>query len=256
MITVEAATIGSWLGSIAWPFLRIGAFCMVAPVIGTQLVPARIRLLFALTLTAIIVPVLPQAPAIELLSPMAVVVAAQEILIGVALATVLQLLLHLFVMAGQIVAMQMGLGFASMVDPANGVSVTVMSQLYLMLVTLLFIAVDGHLAMIQVLSESFVVLPPAQAPSGNLAWQLVLHGSWMFVAATLLSLPAITALLVVNASLGIVTRAAPQLNIFAIGFPMMLVLGLVIVWLTLGALGPHFQRLTEEALLTMRTLLN
>ncbi|MDY0007980.1 MAG: flagellar biosynthetic protein FliR, partial [Spongiibacteraceae bacterium] len=184
----------------------------------------------------------------------AFVVAAQEILVGVALATALQLLLHVFVMAGQMMAMQMGLGFASMVDPANGISVTVMSQLYLMIVTLLFLAVDGHLAMIQVLSESFSALPVAAAPSASLPWLLVSQGSWMFVAAALLALPAITALLVVNISLGIVTRAAPQMNIFAVGFPMMLVFGVVVVWLTLGAVGPHFMRLTEDTLLLMRAL--
>lgn len=250
MIELDVAQLEAWLARYTWPFLRIGAFMMMAPIIGTQLVPARIRLILALLATLAIAPA--GAPLAITLSAQVVVLALQQILIGLALAFFLQVLLHMFVMAGQIMAMKMGLGFASMVDPANGVTVTVVSQFYLMLVTLLFLSVDGHLAMLEVLAESFWEMPVGAAIPALSFYQLAELGSWLFGGALLMALPAVTALLIVNSCLGIVTRAAPQLNIFVIGFPMMMVLGLLIVWASLAGMLPQFQQFTGEALAAMR----
>lgn len=252
MIDIDPDFLQGFLASLAWPFLRIGGFLMMAPVVGTQLVPQRIRLVMALVVTALLAPQLPPPPEVALLSAAAVALAIEQMLIGVALAFFLQVLFHIFVVTGQMMAMQMGLGFASMMDPANGVSVTVLSQFHLMLVTLLFVAMNGHLVMIAVLAESFVSLPVGAAISGNMLYILPGLGSWMYAAAMLIALPAMAALLIVNGALGVITRASPQLNIFAIGFPMMLVLGLIIVWFNLSVVLPHFERLTQEALVAMR----
>lgn len=250
MIELDVVQLQAWLARYAWPFLRIGTFMMAAPIIGTQLVPARIRLILALMTTLAIAP--GGAPIPLTLSADVVVLAVQQILIGLGMAFFLQMLLHMFVMAGQIMAMKMGLGFASMVDPANGVTVTVVSQLYLMLVTLLFLAVDGHLAMLEVLAESFWQLPVgAMLPTAGF-YELALLGSWLFGGALLMALPAVTALLIVNCCLGVVTRAAPQLNIFVIGFPLMMVLGLLIIWASLAGAIPQFHQFTGEALAAMR----
>ncbi len=256
MFEMDTALIGSWVGSFLLPFFRIGAFFLAAPVFGTQLVPARVRIVMGFLITLALVPNLPEMPAIEALSITTMLLVAQQILIGVAMGFVMQLLLQLFVVAGQIIAMHMALGFASMVDPTNGVTVTVLSQFHLMLVTLLFITMNGHLAMLEVMTESFYALPVGGIfLSNNMLFELAGRASWMFGSALLLALPAIASLMIINYSLGIVTRAAPQLNIFAIGFPFMLVIGLCILWATMGGYLPLFDRFTREALDMMAFLI-
>lgn len=252
MLSFDVQALQQWVVAFLWPLTRVSAFMMVAPVIGTQLVPPRVRLLLALLLVMLIAPQLSDLPRVDPLSPMAGVLVAQQLLIGVGLGFFLQLLLHAFVMAGQIIATKMGLGFASMNDPANGVVVTVVSQFYLMLVTLLFLGLNGHLVMIEVLVESFRTLPVGAGVGADRMLDLVEWGSWMFAAAALMALPAVTALLIINCTLGVITRASPQLNIFAIGFPLMLTLGLVILWANLGMALPQFERYSAEVLTAMR----
>jgi len=254
MLLLEVADLERWLAQHAWVFVRVGAFVMAAPVLGTQVVPARIRLILALLATLAIAPGTAALP-VEL-SAATVVLVLQQLLVGLALAFFLQVLIHLFVMAGQMMAMQMGLGFASMMDPANGINVTVLSQFFLLLATLLFLALDGHLAMLAVLAESLHVLPvEAGLPTGSL-YQLTVWGSWLFGGALLMALPVVTSLLIINCCLGVVTRAAPQLNIFVIGFPLMMVVGLFIVWASLQGVLPRFESFTGEALSAMEAWLD
>jgi flagellar biosynthetic protein FliR len=156
---VDASIIGGWVGSLIWPFIRISSFFMVAPVFGAQLVPMRIRIILSLLMSMIIAPHIPAVPIIDTLSVENVVIVAQQILIGIGMGFVLQFLLQMFVMAGQMIAMKMGLGFASMVDPTSGVSVPVVSQFHLLMVTLLFLVINGHLVMIDVLAASFYAIP-------------------------------------------------------------------------------------------------
>lgn len=249
MLEIDSNIIGGWVGAGMWPFVRISAFLMVAPIVGTRLVPARIRLMLALLISMVLVPNLPAMPMLDSVSIPAFILVIQQVLIGVGMGLVLQVLLQIFVVAGQMIAMQMGLGFASMMDPANGVSVAVLSQFHLMLVTLLFLSMNGHLAMIEVLTESFYTLPVGGGFfTTNALWSLVGWGSWMFSSALLMALPAVASLLIINFSMGIVTRAAPQLNIFAIGFPFMLIIGLCIVWITMGGYLPLFDHYTRQAL--------
>lgn len=228
---------------------------MAAPLFGTKLVASRTRIVLAFLLTLLLFPNLPVMPQIDLLSVSAIVLIAQQLLIGIAMGFSMQIFLQIFVVAGQMIAMQMGLGFASMVDPTSGVSVTVLSQFHLMLMTLLLISMNGHLAMIEVLVASFHSLPIGGAfIHNNMLWDLVGRATWMFGSAMLISLPAIASMLIINFSMGVVTRAAPQLNIFAIGFPFMLVVGLCVVWVTLGGYLPLFDRFTREALDMMALL--
>ncbi|GGH94432.1 flagellar biosynthetic protein FliR [Pseudomonas fluvialis] len=254
MLALSDAQIGGWVASFLLPLFRIAALLMVMPVIGTQLVPVRVRMYLALAFTLVLMPVLPAMPQIDALSLQGWLWIGQEVLVGALLGFSLQLFFHAFVVAGQMIAMQMGLGFASMVDPANGISVAVLGQFLLMLVTLLFLAMNGHLVVFEVLAESFVTLPVG---SGLLLdHYLAIAGrlGWVLGAGLLLALPAITALLVVNIAFGVMTRAAPQLNIFAIGFPLTLVLGLVIVWLGMADILAQYQDLAREALLWLREL--
>lgn len=254
MLELSEAQIGGWLGAFMLPLFRIAAMLMVMPIIGTQLVPVRIRLYLALAISVVLVPTLPPMPEVDALSLPMMLLIAEQILVGVMMGFMLLLMFHVFAVAGQIIAMQMGLAFASMVDPANGVSVPVLGQFLLMLSTLLFLAMNGHLVAFEILAESFVTLPVGEAFLLDRYWLLAGKLSWVLGAGLLLALPAVTALLVVNIAFGVMTRAAPQLNIFSIGFPLTLVLGMVIFWLSLADILAHYQAIASDALQQLREL--
>ncbi|WAJ36056.1 flagellar biosynthetic protein FliR [Pseudomonas sp. GOM7] len=248
MLELSNAQISGWIAQFMLPLFRIASMLMVMPIIGTQLVPTRVRLYLALAICVVLVPTLPPMPQVDALSLRSLLLIAEQVMIGVMLGFVLQLFFHVFTVAGQIIAMQMGLGFASMVDPTNGVSVPVLGQFMLMLVTLLFLAINGHLVVLEVLAESFVSLPPGQGLMVQHYWELAGKLSWVIGAGLLLTLPAVTALLVINLAFGVMTRAAPQLNIFSIGFPLTLAMGLVIFWISLSDFGSLFQAIASDAL--------
>ncbi len=256
MLELNASEITAWIGRYIWPFFRIGAFFMAMPVIGTQLVSMRIRLGLSLVVTLAVVPILPAMPRVDGLSLQAYLLIGEQILVGVTMAFVLQLLFQIFIVAGQMISYQMGLGFASIADPVNGVSVAVLSQFYLMLVMLLFLAMNGHLVVIEVLIESFRVIPVSENGfEFGWLWQLVSWGSWMFSSAVIVALPAVTALLIVNFSFGIMNRAAPQLNIFSLGFPFTMLFGLLIVFISLSGFLPQYQTFSEQGLILVRQLI-
>ncbi len=237
-----------WLTAYFWPFVRIAAALAVAPVFSARLVPARIRLALALGLTAVIAPLVPPAAIADPVSAAGLLITCQQFLIGLIIGAVLQMVFDAMVVAGQTAAMSMGLGFAFMIDSQRGVSVPVLSQFFLVLTTLLFLAVDGHLALIGLLAESFVAMPVGDA--GLLRdglWGAAMWGSKLFAGAMLVALPAVAALLVVNFSFGVMSRAAPTLNLFAVGFPVTLTLGFVIVLWSLPGLQAAVLGLTEAA---------
>jgi len=254
MLELTDAQIATWVASFILPLFRIAAVLMTMPIIGTKMVPGRIRLYLALAITVVVVPGLPPMPEVNPLSLSGLLLIAEQILIGAVFGLSLQLFFQIFVVAGQVVAIQMGMAFASMVDPVNGVNVAVVSQFLSMLVTLLFLSMNGHLVVFEVITESFTTLPVGTGLMVNHYWDLVGRLSWVLGAALLLVLPAITALLVVNIAFGVMTRAAPQLNIFSIGFPLTLVLGLGIFWVVLADILSHYQALASEALQWLREL--
>ncbi len=254
MLELTNAQIGGWVGQFFLPLFRIASMLMVMPVIGTQLVPTRVRLYLALAISVVLMPNLPPMPQVDSINLQSMLLIAEQVVIGVMFGFLLQLYFHLFTVAGQIIAMQMGLGFASMVDPSNGVSVPVLGQFLLMLVTLLFLAMNGHLVVFEVLAESFVTLPVGGGLLLDHYWVLAGKLTWVIAAGLLLTLPVITALLVVNLAFGVMTRAAPQLNIFSIGFPLTLILGLLIFWMGLSDFLAHFQTLTSDVLDQLRDL--
>jgi flagellar biosynthetic protein FliR len=254
MLALTDTQISTWVASFMLPMFRITAVLMTMPIFGTTLVPTRVRLYFALAITVVVVPGLPPMPQVHALDLSALLLIAEQIIIGALLGFSLQLFFQAFVVAGQIISIQMGMGFASMVDPTNGVSAAVIGQFLTMLVTLLFLAMNGHLVVIEVLIESFTTLPVGNAMLVNHFWELASKLGWVLGAAMILVMPAITALLVVNIAFGIMTRAAPQLNIFTIGFPLILVLGMVIFWVGMADILNQYQPLATEALQFLREL--
>lgn len=245
-----------WAVRFLLPLFRISAFFMVVPLIGTQLVPMRVRLSFALVLTLVVVPLLPPIPVPDGLSLGLYLTIAQQLLVGFALGFFVQILFQVVVLGGQIISYQMGLGFASISDPTNGISVVVLSQFYLIMTMMLFLSFNGHLVLIDVIVDSFRILPVGSGGlNGTILERIVMSGSWLFAAATLMALPAIIALLIVNFAFGIMTKAAPQLNIFAIGFPFTMLFGIFIVWVSLTGFLGQYQRFAEEALNMLSRLL-
>jgi len=244
MLTLGTEQIALWLGSFFWPFVRISSMMMAAPVFGARMMPVRIRIMMALSVSVLTVPLLPPIPAVDPVSFAAAGILFQQILIGVATGLIIQMVFQSLVIAGEAIANGMGLGFARMVDPANGVQVPVISQFFVVLATLLFVILNGHLLLIQLMVRSFEILPIAETGLSLPALKAVVNwASQMFVGGLMVALPAITALLVVNISMGVITRAAPQLNIFAVGFPLMILLGFIFLSATLPTVFAQFIQL-------------
>jgi len=225
------------VGAYIWPFFRIAAMLMAMPVIGVKTVSKQIRVAFAVVLTLLIAPLVPEVPQVNPLSMDAILIVVQQVLIGVAMGFVLHLVFAVFLIGAHVISMQMGLGFATMIDPQSGSSIPVLGQFFTIIVTLVFLSFNGHLVLIEVVANSFHTLPiSATGLSAESYWQLAMWGSDMFAGAVQIALPAIGALLFVTLTLGVMTRAAPQFNIFAVGFPISLIWGIVIIYFLLPGL--------------------
>jgi flagellar biosynthetic protein FliR len=237
-----------------WPFLRVSGFMLAIPVFGTRVVSPRIRIGLTALIALVIAPMLPAVPQVDLLSVRSYVMAAEQLLIGVSMAFMMQILFQIFILAGQMIAMQMGLGFASMVDPSNGIFVAIISQFYLTLTTLVFLSMNGHLVAIEILVESFYVMPVSTQWQLGGFFDVATAGSWMFASALFVALPAVAAILVVNFAFGVMTRAAPQMNIISIGFPFTMMIGLFVMWVSLSGFLPQYERLVSESLILIKNM--
>ncbi|MBD1389851.1 flagellar type III secretion system protein FliR [Neiella sp. HB171785] len=233
----------SFLASLLWPLARISAMFASMTLLSSQNISMRIRMALAVALAVAIQPMLPPMPDIELFSIAGFLVTAQEMIIGFAVGLASQLLIASFVLAGQIVGMQTSLGFANIVDPMNGQQVPAVGQFFLLLASLVFLAFDGHIALLLAISKSFHSLPVGLHSLAEVNFfEMVAWAGWMYTAALSMALSSVVALLLINFSFGVMTRAAPQLNIFSIGFPITMLSGLLILWLTIGNFATHFER--------------
>ncbi|MCR9423115.1 flagellar biosynthetic protein FliR [Vibrio sp. RM-69-4] len=232
-----------WIASYFWPYTRISAMLMVMSVTGARFVPTRVRLYLGLAITFAVMPAIPVvSETVELLSFKGFLTTFEQIIIGVAMGMITQFIIQTFVMLGQILGMQASLGFASMVDPVNGQNTPLLGQLFMFLATLFFLATDGHLKMIQLVVFSFKTLPIGDGALTTVDFrELALWLGIMFKVALSMSLSGIIALLTVNLSFGVMTRAAPQLNIFSLGFAFALLVGLLLCWYILGGLYSHYE---------------
>ena len=238
-----------------WPFLRFSGLLLAAPLFGASSVPVQVRVVLALFIAALIAPALPAMPEVDMLGAEGWLLTGEQLLIGLSMGFILQMTFSAFVIAGQSMAMTMGLGFAMTVDPQNGVQVPVLSQLYVILSTLIFLATDSHLIMLGILADSFQVLPVGLANVlDGLPMAVVVLASQMFLGALLIALPTLAALLLINIAFGVITRAAPQLNIFAVGFPVTILAGFVLILLSMPTTIALFVNMFESTLAAMMTL--
>jgi flagellar biosynthetic protein FliR len=193
-------------------------------------------------------PLLPPLPAVEMFSYTGFMMALTQILIGLTSGFILQIVFAAVVFAGQGIALSMGLGFSMMVDPQSGQQVPVIAQFYTVATTLIFISLDGHLLLIQMLLDSFKTLPIGIEGLDKAGiWSILEWSSMMFAGGLLLAMPVIASLLLVNVIFGVAARAAPQLQIFSVGFPVTLMLGMLLVWKTLPDVLDQFSGMLTDA---------
>lgn len=249
MFNFSPGQLEGYLVQYFWPFTRIGACLMIAPGFGAQFVPPRLRIVLAIALTLLVAPSLTPPNNVTLVSINGFIITLQQVLIGLAAGFALQTVFDSLAMGGQLLANSMGLSFAFNVDPQHGASTPVVGQLYMLLVMLTFLALNGHLALLRALMDGFKTLPVSiDGLSPESVWSIVGWGRYLFEGALAVALPGMTALLIVNLGFGVMSRAAPSLNMFAVGFPITLVFGVVIVLLGLPAVQASFISLFASAL--------
>jgi len=239
-----------------WTFLRVGAMLMTAPVIGTRSIPVRIRLSIVLAITMLVAPLIPVPQHIEVMSYDSLFISFQQVLIGVCMGLSFRFIFVVVELAGQTIGQLMGLMLASMIDPQNGNQVPIIGQFYLLLSTLLFISVDGHLLLIQVLAMSFYELPVGlDGLSTTTFWDVLMWFGEVLAYALIIVLPVMVCMLIVNLSFGIMARTAPQLNIFAVGFPVMIIVGVIVVMLSLQGFVTQMLSLFDSGFLMLGNMI-
>jgi flagellar biosynthetic protein FliR len=248
-ITLDAAAVSQAILRLWWPALRIGGFVAAAPILSSSAAPARVKIALTLGLTVALAPLARVPVGLSVFSGAGLFTALQEFVIGVSIGMVVQLTFEALALAGQTASMTMGLGFATLVDPQHGANTTVVGQLFTVFATLAYLAVNGHLVLLGVLGASFETLPIGGAPfGGGLLLAVAQWGGRVFEAGLLIAMPAVVALVLVNMALGVVTRAAPQLNLFGVGFPLTMLAGLSVLFVGSDGLMVGISSLIQSAL--------
>jgi flagellar biosynthetic protein FliR len=238
---------------LLWPMLRISAMLIAAPIFSLRALNLRIRIVLAMALTWLVYP-MHDWPQIDPLSASGLLEISNQIMIGLLMGLMLQVVTAAIVVAGMSIANAIGLSMATMIDPNMG-NVPVISQFLLVMATLIFVGLGGHALLLSLVLESFNSLPigsnllTTEAMKQFIAWT-----SMIFLGALLIALPVMVALLFINIGLGIATRAAPSLNIFSVGFPAMVFAGFGVLILALPNIGARIQWLWMQGFFQVRAL--
>jgi flagellar biosynthesis protein FliR len=249
MVTFTEAQLVAWLSPILWPFIRVLALFSALPVLGQRTVPVRVRVGLAFLIVVAAQATLPPMPAVALDSATAFALVAQNLLIGLVLGFAVRIVFAAVEFAGELIGLQMGLNYAGFFDPASGGQGTAVSRFFGTTIGFLFIAINAHLLVVVAVVQSFQAFPVAPEPFAFLrAMQPQTWGAEIFALGLWIALPLIGMLMFVNLVLGIVSRVASQMNVFAIGFPVTLGVGLVGVLITLPLMQAPFTMALERML--------
>lgn len=252
MISFTSAELNAWIAAFFFPLARILALLAAAPPFNNAALTMRVRLLLGLAIVMAVSPALPPMPGIEPASGPGLLILAQQMIIGFAMGFALRLVFSAIDLAGMMISTQMGLGFATAYDPQTTSQTPVVAELIGMLALLIFLAIDGHLMVISTLVQSFTSLPIRLLAISEASWLNIANaGAIIFSAGVMLSLPAVTALLITNVALGVLGRVAPQLNLIVIGFPVTILLGFVALYVGMSYLAAPLQQLFEHGLRSM-----
>ncbi len=229
--------------------LRIGAFLIASPLFGARWLPLQVRIMLAFSVGIIVTSSMPTFSASQIAGPAGIVMVVTEIGVGLAAGLVLTIFFAAVMLAGEKIASSAGLGYAAQVDPQTGGQTPVVSQTLYLLLLVLFLSVDGHLIAIATMLESYRVLPigAAVSPQALIGAGIAASGA-MFVSATVIMLPIAMVLLMINVGIGIITKSAPQLNLFSFGFPISLLAVFVLLFVSVGSIGESMQALINTAL--------
>ncbi|NRR30065.1 flagellar biosynthetic protein FliR [Oxalobacteraceae bacterium] len=258
MITLSSADINLWIAGLLWPLTRILGLLASAPLFGNSAVPLSVKVSLGVLLAMIVAPAVPAVAGADPMSLAGLLILVQELLIGLAMGFTMRIVFAAVEMAGEIGSLTMGLGFATFFDPNTQGRSSAISQFLALIATMAFLSVNAHLVLLSVLVESFSSLPVSAQPinAGGFK-QLADWGARIFGTGVQLSLPIVAALLLTNVALGILTRAAPQLNLFGIGFPITLGVGLLVIAMSMPYMATPLQKLfldgIERARLMPRT---
>jgi flagellar biosynthetic protein FliR len=232
--------------ALIWPMIRISAFLLSAPFFSIRAVTVRIRVLLATLLTLMVYP-LTDWPTIDPISASGLQQVFVQVFIGVSMGLLLQIVNAALIVGGQAISSSMGLSMANMVDPNMG-NVPVIAQFLIVCSTLIFLGLGGHVIVISLVLESFQLLPVGELVELQALIGLIIEwSSMMFLGALLLGMPIIASLLLINIGLGVITRAAPALNIFAVGFPAMILAGMVLLLISMTSIGARIHWLWQES---------
>ena len=255
MITFTSTELQTWIAGFLWPLTRILGLIAAAPLFGNLSVPMQIKLGLGVMLALIVAPTIPALPALDPMSLGGLLILMQQMAIGLAMGFAMRIVFAAVEMAGEITGLTMGLGFATFFDPHTQGRSSAISQFLALMAIMLFLAANIHLMLIATLVESFSTLPISATPlDGHGLQQVVMWGGRIFSAGVQLSLPIIAALLITNIALGILTRAAPQLNLFGIGFPITIGIGFIMLGLVLPYMATPLNRLFLEGIETVRQI--
>lgn len=242
ILSVTSAELTAWTVAFLWPFVRMLSLVSTSPIFGETWVPRPVKVSIAAALALVIAPTIGPMPDVPIVSVGGVWIILQQVLIGGAMGFSMRLVFTAVLAAGEYIGLQMGLSFASFFDPMNGGATMVVARLFNMLAMLIFLAVDGHLMLINVLAESFQTLPIADASMRATGWLFLVNSAGdIFVNGLMLSLPLVTALLTLNLAMGILNRASPQFSIFAVGFPLTLLAGIWMMQLLMPNLAAFLE---------------
>ncbi|MBN7795839.1 flagellar biosynthetic protein FliR [Parahaliea mediterranea] len=255
MIDITFVQLHAWLAAFLWPFMRISAFVMASPLWGHSSVPNQVKMGLTALIAVVLGATLPPLPDVPIYSWAGVGIMVEQVIIGVAMGLTVKIMFAAVQAAGEYIGLQMGLGFATFVSPDTGANTMILSRLLYMITLLMFLAVNGHLIAIETLASSFTTLPIGMLGLNAGAMELLVRfGSTIFISGMLLALPLVGALLVINLSLGILNRSAPQLTVFSVGFPTSLTAGIFLLAVLMTDFGRYLQSLFGQGLGFMQQL--
>lgn len=232
-----------------WPFLRTLAVFTSAPVFSSRAFPVRARIALAFFVALAAQPTLGDQPVISITGPGAMGAVIQQVGLGLAIGFSIRVVFAAVELAGEIVGFQMGLNFASFFDPSFNSQSSAVARFFGQMAIFMFIVMNGHLLVLMAVIKSFNSFPVDQNFLEAVKQMKVLDlGAEVFASGLWISLPMVGMLMFANLALGIVSRVAPQMNIYAIGFPITLTVGLVSIAATLPMLDQPFLALLERAI--------
>jgi flagellar biosynthetic protein FliR len=245
-MTLLASEIVERFYMFLWPMLRISALLVTAPLFSLDALTLPIRIMLALVVTFLIYPLV-NWPVIDPVTANGVLQIVNQLFIGAMMGLMLQVATGALTVAGQTISSSMGLSMATLIDPNVG-NVPVIAQFIVIVSTLVFLGFGGHIIMISMVLDSFTAVPIGQSILGQISFgKVVAWSSMIFLGGVLISLPVMVSLLFINIGMGVITRAAPSLNIFSVGLPASIIAGFFVLILAMDSIVGRIQWLWMQA---------